>query len=303
MNKRFMSIAAMSMISAVALTACGGSDSNSDGSSEGGEETSKAMTIGVFNGWPEGEAVSELWQSILEEKGYDVELKYADAAPAFTALAGGDYDVVMDVWLPQTHEKYLDDNDIKDNVTELGAWNDEAVLTIAVNEDAPIDSLDELAANADKFDNRLIGIEAGAGLTEATNEQVIPGYGLEDMDYITSSTPAMLAELESKLEADENVAVTLWRPHWAYDEFAIKDLKDPKGTLGDAESIYSYGSSSFKEDFPEASEWISNFTMDSEKLFSLENAMFNDDKDKSDYDDVVEKWISENQDYVDGLTK
>ncbi len=303
MKKRFMSIAAMTMVSAVVLTACGGSDSGSEGTAEGGEETSKAMTIGVFNGWPEGEAVSELWQSILEEKGYDVELEYADAGAAFTGLAAGDYNVVMDVWLPQTHAEYLDDSDIKDNVTELGAWNDEAVLTIAVNEDAPIDSLDELAANADKFDNRLIGIEAGAGLTKATKEEVIPGYGLEDMDYLTSSTPAMLSELESKLEADENVAVTLWRPHWAYDEFAIKDLKDPKGTLGDAESIYSYGSSSFKEDFPEASEWISNFTMDSEKLFSLENAMFNDDKDQSDYDDVVEKWISENQDYVDGLTK
>ncbi len=301
MKNRFTSIAAMGMISALALTGCGGSDSASSDNGSESAEASKSMTIGVFNGWPEGEAVSELWQSILEDKGYEVELEYADAGAAFTGLAGGDYDVVMDVWLPQTHASYLED--YGDDVTELGAWNDEAVLTIAVNEDAPIDSLEELAENADKFDNRLVGIEAGAGLTKATNEKVIPTYGLEDMEYITSSTPAMLSELKSKLDSGENVAVTLWRPHWAYDEFAIKDLKDPEGTLGDAESIYSYGSSTFKEDFPEASEWISNFKMDSEKLYSLENAMFNSGEETDDYDAIVDQWISENQDYVDGLTK
>ncbi len=35
--------------------------------------------------------------------------------------------------------------------------------------------------------------------------------------------------------------------------------------------------------------------MDSELLYSLENAMFNSDASPSDYEDVVETWISENQ--------
>lgn len=294
-KKRSTTIAALGMVSALALSACGGSEESSSAGAENQE-----MTIGVFNGWPEGEAVSELWRAILEEKGYDVTLESADAGPAFTGLASGDYDAVLDVWLPLTHESYIEE--FGEDITELGAWNDEAVLTIAVNEDAPVDSLEELAANADAFDNRLVGIEAGAGLTKATTEQVIPTYGLEEMEYITSSTPAMLSELQTKLDADENVAVTLWRPHWAYDEFPIKDLEDPEGTLGDAESIYSYGSSTFKEDFPEAAEWLANFKMDSETLYSLENAMFNSGEETDDYAPIVEEWISENQEWVDGLT-
>ena len=80
-------------------------------------------------------------------------------------------------------------------ITDLGAWNDESKLTVVVNEDAPIDSLEELADNADLFDNTIVGIEPGAGLTLAMENEVIPGYGLEDMDFTTSSTPAMLAEL------------------------------------------------------------------------------------------------------------
>lgn len=294
-KKRSTTIAALGMVSALALSACGGSEEGSSADAE-----TKEMTIGVFNGWPEGEAVSELWHAILEEKGYDVTLEYADAGPAFTGLASGDYDAVLDVWLPLTHESYVEE--FGDDITELGAWNDEALLTIAVNEDAPVDSLEDLAANADAFDNRLVGIEAGAGLTKATTEQVIPTYGLEEMEYLTSSTPAMLSELQTKLAAGENVAVTLWRPHWAYDEFPIKDLEDPEGTLGDAESIYSYGSSTFKEDFPEASEWLSNFKMDSETLYSLENAMFNSGEETDEYGPIVEEWISENQEWVDSLT-
>lgn len=168
-------------------------DGLSDASDIGDDEGT--VSIAIFNGWPEGEAVSYLWQHILEEAGYTVELPYADAAPVFLGLSTGDYDVTLDVWLPLTHAAYVEQ--YGEDVVELGAWNDEAKLTVAVSADAPIDSLAELAENADLFGNRIVGIEPGAGLTAAMEESVIPGYGLEDMDFITSSTPAMLAELDS----------------------------------------------------------------------------------------------------------
>lgn len=305
MKKKFLSIAAMGMISALALTGCGsgsgsdGSNGGNNGDNTGDSSASKELTIGVFNGWPEGVAVSELWQHILEEKGWDVSLEYANAGPAFKGLASGDYDVLMDVWLPTTHEAYLDK--YGKDITKLGAWNDQAKLTIAVNADAPIDSLTQLAENADKFDNRLIGIEPGAGLTKATKEEVIPKYGLEDMNYITSSTPAMLAELKKAMEADENIVVTLWRPHWAYNVFDIKDLKDPKNALGTAESIYSFGSKTIKEDHPKVAKWLSNFKMDNKHLYELENLMFHENE-SDNYDPIIDKWVSENQDWVDSLT-
>ena len=171
-----------------------------------------------------------------------------------------------------------------------------------MNEDADIDSLEELADKADMFNGELIGIEPGAGLTDATENQVIPDYGLDGkIDFKTSSTPAMLSELKAATDAGENIAVTLWRPHWAYDEFPIKDLEDPKGSLGEAEGIYAYGSKDIEETHPEVADWMKDFKMDSELLFSLENAMFND-SDSDDYGPVVEEWISENQDWVDSLT-
>ncbi|MGR0318618.1 glycine betaine ABC transporter substrate-binding protein [Agromyces sp. ZXT2-3] len=257
------------------------------------------LTIAVFNGWDEGIAASELWKAVLEEQGYDVELEYADVAPVYQGLSDDDYDVVLDTWLPITHQDYIDE--YGDELVDLGAWNEDAKLTIAVNEDAPVDSLADLAANADAFGNRLVGIEPGSGLNRVTTESVIPTYGLDGMEYLTSSTPAMLAELTAATDAGENIAVTLWRPHWAYDAFPIKDLEDPEGTLGDAEGIHSFGGRSFEENFPTLSGWLKDFRMDTELLSSLENAMFNEN-DTDDYGPIVEQWIADNQEYVDSLT-
>jgi glycine betaine/proline transport system substrate-binding protein len=255
----------------------------------------------VFNGWDEGIAASWLWKTVLEEKGYTVNLKPADVAPVYSGLTTDDYDVVLDTWLPTTHASYIEQ--YGDDLTDLGAWNDGAKLAVAVNEDAPIDSLAELAANADLFGGTIVGIEPGAGLTAAVQDETIPTYGLDDLQLQTSSTAAMLTELKSATDAGENIAVTLWSPHWAYDAFPIKDLADPEGTLGDAEGIHSFGGKSFTANFPQLTEWLQGFDMDTETLSSLENAMFNGDEvDGDDYAPVVEKWISENQDYVDGLT-
>lgn len=288
---------ALAVLGAALLVVIGGTAVTA-ASSAGGEKGT--ITVAVFNGWPEGEAVSYLWKHVLEREGYDVRFEYADAGPAFAGLATGDYDVAFDGWLPTTHAQYLER--YGDAVVDLGAWNDEAELTIAVNKDAPIDSLDQLAAHAAAFGNRLVGIEPGAGLTEAVQEKVVPAYGLQGMNFLPSSTPAMLAELTAAMGKGENIAVTLWRPHWAYDEFALKDLEDPKGMLGTAESIHSIGSADFASAFPEVAGWVKAFTMTSDLLYSLENAMFGSGADAGQYDRIVATWMDEHREYVDGLT-
>ncbi len=296
MKKKFFGAVAMAATLALGLTACG-SGSDAAATVENGDK--KDLKVVVFNGWDEGVAASELWKAILTEEGYNVKLEYADAAPVYSGLSSGDYDVVLDTWLPITHKSYIEE--YGDKMVDLGAWNSDAKLTIAVNADAPIDSLEDLAANADKFGNKIIGIEPGAGLTEVTTDDVIPGYGLDKMEYITSSTPAMLSELKTATSKGENIVVTLWRPHWAYDAFPVKDLKDPKGLLGEAEGIHSFSRLDFDKDFPTLDGWLKNFKMDSETLHSLENVMFNGEK-TDDYTEIVKNWIAENQDYVDSLT-
>jgi len=293
-----LAITALVVAGMVGLAGCASDGGNAGGEGADAEEQTD-ITLAVFNGWDEGVATSWLWKTILEDKGYTVQLEYADVAPVFEGLSSGDYDFTTDIWLPNTHKSYLDK--YGDDIVELGAWNDESKLTLAVNEDAPIDSIAELADNADLFGNTIVGIEPGAGLTLTMEESVIPAYGLEGMEFQTSSTAAMLSELKAATDSGENVVVTLWEPHRAYSQFPIKNLEDPEGALGDTESLYSYASKDFAENSPTAAGWLEDFTMDNETLNSLIKAMFID-YEGDDYAPVVDEWIADNQEYVDSLT-
>lgn len=288
--------------SAVALTAtlaaCATDEPEATAGGAGEDETE--ISIGIPSGWDEGIAVSHLWTAILTDAGYDVETRTADVGVVYTGLAGGQFDVTFDVWLPYTHASY--EEEYGDQVTDLGVWYDQAKLTIAVNEDSPARTIGDLADMADEYGNKLVGIEAGAGLTQITQDEVVPTYGLEGMEYAVSSTPAMLAELKSATDAGENVAVTLWRPHWAYDEFPVRDLEDPEGTLGEAEEIHMWGAADFADRYPQLTDWLADFTLTDEQLFSLENMMFNDEAYADDPEAAVDAWLDANPDFASEVT-
>lgn len=297
-TRRRTAAVATAAVLGLGLSACASDTESGDSGDASTGEDETSVSIGIPSGWDEGIAVSHLWKAILEDEGYDVETQTADIGIVFTGLAGGDFDLLFDAWLPITHASYLEE--YGDDVSDLGVWYDDAKLTVAVNEDSPAQSLEDLAGMADEYGNKLVGIEAGAGLTKVTQEEVIPTYGLEDMDYTISSTPAMLAELKGATDSGENIAVTLWRPHWAYDEFPVRDLEDPEGTLGDAEEIHTYGAGDFEDRYPTLTKLVGAFELDDEQLFSLENMMFNSDE-YSDEDAAVEAWLEENPTFVDDL--
>src|SRR5699024_9704168 len=166
---------------------------------------------------------------------YTVNKSYMDLAPSFSALTTGDMDFNMNIWQPVTHAEYLEE--YGDDLEQVGVWNSDANQVIAVHADDPFDSLEDLADNADLFDSRLVGIEPGAGLTERTEQYVIPEYGLEDWDFRTSSTPAMLQEVATATEHGDPIAETLWRLHWAFKTYDIKALEDPQDELSKREHM------------------------------------------------------------------
>jgi glycine betaine/proline transport system substrate-binding protein len=299
-KKKFHSMSRFTALAAavgLALTACGNGET-ADTDAEGGEDNT--IDIAINHGWEEGIAVAELWALILEDEGYEVSKNYMDLAPSFSALSTGDMDFNMNIWQPVTHEEYLEE--YGDDLEEVGVWNSDANQVIAVNSDAPFDSLEDLADNADLFDSELIGIEPGAGLTERTEEFVIPDYGLEDWEFTTSSTPAMLQEVDTATSNGDNIVVTLWRPHWAFSAYDIKPLEDPQEALGQEENMTIYARGGFSDDRPDVYEWLSNFEIDTDTLQDLEEVMFVEEVTQDEYPEVVREWMDENQEWVDGLT-
>ncbi|MFD0854765.1 glycine betaine ABC transporter substrate-binding protein, partial [Actinomadura adrarensis] len=281
----------------VGLTAagCGG---DSGGSGSGGSEDKK-LTIGMVAGWAEGEAATYLWEKVLEDKGYDVEIKTLDTGPLYAGMAQGDVDLFLDAWLPGTHEDYW--KQYGDKLEQVGTWYDSAPLTIAVPNYSPLKSLEDLKGKGGDYDGKIVGIEKSSGLFRVSSEEMLPAYGLQDeYEVTTSSTAAMLAELKKATDAKEDIVVTLWRPHWAYAKFPIRDLEDPKGAMGKPDGIVTVAREGFSEEQAEVAGWLKKFRMNDQQLGTLEDLMENKHKGKPEQ--AVAEWVQSNQPYVTGLT-
>lgn len=301
MKKRHLtSIVAIGAVAALALTSCASGDTDKPGDKPAADEKG-TITMGFLPAWTDGLSTAYLLADQLEKLGYDIEMEeVVDAGPLYAVLSKGDIDMYPSAWSEVTHAKYMDE--YGDKIEDLGTYYDGAVLTMAVPEYmTDINSIEDLKANADLFDGKIIGIEPGAGLTEAVQNNVIPEYELgDDFELVTSSTGGMLATLDTAVAAEDPIVVTLWRPFWANDAWPVKDLEDPKGALGETEGLHFLGKLGFADEFPEAAEYIEKIKLTDEQYGALESLVTSDDyKDKSA--DAVDKWLEEYGDQIDWL--
>lgn len=297
MKKRKLigTIAALAL-TGVGLSAC--AEDNSAGENSGGEGGGGGgtITLGFIPSWTDGLSTAYLLEDRLEEMGYTVEMEeLTEPAPLYAGLANGDVDIYPSAWPEVTHKSYMDE--YGDKIEDLGAYYDNAKLTMAVPQYTDIDSIEQLPDNVDRFGGNIIGIEPGAGLTAAVKDNVIPQYNLDDYTLKTSSTTAMLAELKKATEAQEDIVVTLWRPFWANSAFPVKDLEDPKGALGEAEGLHFLGTKGFGEEFPDAAEFISGIKLDDKQYGELEDMVVNEYGDGKEAE-AIDAWIEKNPDVL-----
>ncbi|PRZ04924.1 glycine betaine/proline transport system substrate-binding protein [Isoptericola sp. CG 20/1183] len=291
----------VALVSAAALgltlTACASDDAGSDGATEESAAEDMTITLGYIPSWTDGLSTAYLLDNVLSEAGYTVEHEEVqEAGLLYTALAEGDVDMYPSAWPEVTHAKYMEE--YGDSIEDIGTYYGNAKLTMAVPEYTDIDSIAELADNPDLFDGTITGIEPGAGLTAAVQDNVIPTYGLDEAGYElqTSSTTAMLTELEQATENEEDILVTLWQPFWANASYPVKTLEDPEGALGKAEGLHFLGTDGFAEERPEVAEWIGQITLDDAQYGSLEDTVVNEFPD--DPAAGVEAWLEENPDVI-----
>ncbi|MGW2120249.1 ABC transporter permease/substrate binding protein [Streptomyces sp. NPDC001758] len=274
----------------------GDSDTTADDGKNVGD--GKKISIGYIP-WDEGVASTFLWKEILEQRGFEVEAKQFEAGPLYTALAQGNIDFQTDAWLPTTHEAYW--KKYGKRLDDLGTWYEETTLELSVPaymED--IDSLEDLKGKASTFGGEITGIEASAGMMGLLKDKVLGDYGL-DKEYkvVDSSTPAMLAELKRAYSKKEPVVVTLWSPHWAYSDYDLKKLKDPKGSWGEGDGVHLVSRKGFAGDNPVVGKWLEDFSMTEEQLTGLEAEI--NKAGKGNQQTAVRAWLEDDPGVVDKL--
>lgn len=250
----------------------------------GNATNDKKLTIAYVN-WAEGVAMTHLSKVLLEREGYTVDLKNADVAPVFAAVAGGDADVFLDTWMPVTHKEYIDKFGAK--LEMLGTNFKNARIGLVVPDYVKVNSIEELNANAAMFDGKIVGIDAGAGIMSKA-EAAVKDYGLK-LELQSASEAAMLAILKKSIDAKQPVVITGWSPHYIFSNYKLKFLNDPKEVFGAVESIQTVANKDFVLANPQVTTFFRNFQLDDQELSSLMAAMESSDNEKV----AVEKWLTE----------
>lgn len=291
---------AVATLSLAGLAACSGnpqSFSGSAGEGGGGGDSgaaSKRVSIAMISGWDEDVASTYLWKELLEQRGYTVDVRELDVASTFTGVAQGQVDMYLDAWLPVTHQSYW--ARYEKNLEILSTWS-EGKNMLAVPKYVPEKTIADLTTNAGRYGNRIVGIEAGAGLMKATREKVMPGYGLTGWNLMEGSSAAMLAALDSAIKQQKPIVVTLWQPHWAFSRFDIRELSDTKGAFGKPDLIQVIATKGYSETNPELAGWMKNFKLSQDELASLTLALHDAGKGKEQA--AAKKWMEENKKVVD----
>lgn len=94
--------------------------------------------------WDTERASSQVISQVLEEKGYDVTVTSVDPAVLFQALAAGESDATVAVWLPTTQGFFVEEHE--ENLDDLGVNLTGTQVGFIVPEYMDIDSIEDLPA-------------------------------------------------------------------------------------------------------------------------------------------------------------
>ncbi|WP_033283757.1 ABC transporter permease/substrate binding protein [Streptomyces sp. NRRL F-525] len=275
------------------------------GSSSGSKATAaddvgkgKNITIGYIP-WDEGIASTFLWKEILEERGYKVTTTQYAAGPLYTGLATGQVDFQTDSWLPTTHAEYW--KKYGKQLDDLGSWYGSTSLELTVPSYVKdVNTLADLKTHASEFGGKITGIEPSAGMMGLLKTKVLKEYGLQgSYDVVDGSTPAMLAELKRAYAKKQPIVVTLWSPHWAYSDYKLKKLKDPKNAWGKGDGVHTVARKGFAGDNPDVGKWLKDFKMTESQLTGLEAQI--QKSGKGGEQDAVRTWLKQHPGLVDQL--
>ncbi|WP_020006689.1 glycine betaine ABC transporter substrate-binding protein [Salinicoccus albus] len=293
---------------AIVLTACGNSNENNDSESSGDSNSNgesglgeTEITLGTDN-YVSNTVNSYLTKLLLEEVGYSVEVNQTDVGVQYTGLADGTTDAIVGAWLPNTHESYWEE--YQDDLEQINTVTEKVELGLVVPSYMEnINSIEDLRDNTDgigeQLDWEITGISPGAGQMQLMENEVIPGYELNDWTLVESSGAAMSASLSDAISNEEPIVVTLWTPHWTFNQFDLKILDDPQNAFGEPDDILSVSRTGFQEDSPAAYELINQFSITKE---DTQEMMFNV-QEGMDAEAAAQQFMEENPDLVEQWTE
>lgn len=178
------------------------------------------------------------------------------------------------------------------------------ILTACGDDSDNADSNDDAGEStpetiSEEMEYTITGIEPGAGMSGVIDDMIENEENLQGWTHQTSSTGAMLTELDQAIQNEEPIVIAAWSPHYMFAKYDIKYLEDPNELFGGEEDVLKLGRLGFEEDFPIAAEIVRNFYLE---IDVIEAALLDSQEQEISVPEVVETWVVDNEDIMNEFT-
>ncbi len=241
--------------------------------------------------WASCLAATNVAAAVLEQAGFKVKTVSVTGAMLYAGLANGDVDGMVCAWLPTTHANYYAKT--KDRLVNLGPNMKGTRIGLVVPDYVKIDSIPQLVSHSAEFDNRIVGIDPGAGIMSLT-QKAIKEYNLPEK-LVVGSGATMTAALSNAIRQHKPIVVTGWTPHWMWARWKLKYLKDPKVVYGEPENIDTLVRKGLKQDHPRAYAILDAFHWTSDQMGQV---MAADNKPNADPKADAQAWVKAHPELV-----
>jgi len=167
-------------------------------------------------GWTDITATTAVTSELLKGMGYKTETDLLSVPVTYSSMANGDIDIFLGNWMP-TMEGDIAKYREAGSVETVRANLEGAKYTLAVPKyvyEAGVKSFADLAKHADKFKDKIYGIEPGNDGNRLIQSMIdSDAFGLKDFSLVESSEAGMVSQVSRAVRRNQWIVYLGWAPH------------------------------------------------------------------------------------------
>ncbi|MBS1269980.1 MAG: Glycine betaine/carnitine transport binding protein GbuC [Gammaproteobacteria bacterium] len=262
-----------------------------------------------------GKTETAAW--MLEQMGYETDIITASVPIMFSSLAGNERDAFLGLWLP-TQRSMVTKHMTEGKIDIVTKNLENAKYTVGVSREAwenGVKHFSDLAEHADKFDNTILGIEAGNDGNEIIKQMIADdAYGMSGFELKPSSEAGMLIEVQRRHRKDQWAAWLAWQPHpmnLNIDLSYLNGGEDYWGPNQGGATVYTMTRAGYAWQCPNVGQFLENYAFTVDEQSQLAGSVINDEMDYAEAGralieekpELLERWFSAGGTFQTGPVK
>jgi glycine betaine/proline transport system substrate-binding protein len=252
-------------------------------------------------GWTDITATTAVTTELLKGMGYKTKTDLLSVPVTYSSMANGDIDIFLGNWMPTMEGDIAKYREAK-TVETVRANLEGAKYTLAVPKyvyDAGVKSFADLAKHADKFRDRIYGIEPGNDGNRLIQSMIdSDAFGLKDFNLVESSEAGMVSQVSRAARRNQWIVYLGWAPHPMNSNIEMEYLSGGDDYFGPnygGANVYTNVRANYLTECQNVGQLLKNLEFSLEMENQLMEAILNQNVQPSK---AAQQWIKANPEQV-----